>query len=194
MLEEGSDQVRGVLLAHPRLYVRHVYTGVSVDLEQGLMVEVHLQITRHTNLYVGPGLLRRLGGAGLRHLKGLSRKDLVRILYTVKALQLFHDGTKALRDGAKIVPSMHGYLHIGSFLYRYSYCPFTEQRAIMPLIQVCSCLRWAVCLSYSSPLTPKSTQSGSCFTLVFHAQVGVWSRDWILAIRRPAYLVAYFAA
>src|SRR5215204_2052724 len=28
----------------------------------------------------------------------------------------------------------------------------------------------------------------------FHAYVGVWSRDWILAIRRPAYLAAYFAA
>lgn len=27
----------------------------------------------------------------------------------------------------------------------------------------------------------------------FHAHVGVWSRDWILAIRRPAYLAAYSA-
>src|SRR5215207_4715762 len=28
---------------------------------------------------------------------------------------------------------------------------------------------------------------------VFHTCVGVWSRDWILAIRCPAYLAAYFA-
>jgi hypothetical protein len=39
-------------------------------------------------------------------------------------LKLFHSGTEALRDSAKVVSSLHGYLHIGLLSLPLLFCPF----------------------------------------------------------------------